>query len=103
MSQKVRWLFLAVIAVFACGRTTSTLLTAASYAGTPYSGTFPSRFPEPSKPSGSTTAAKASPITTRLPGNSGGAFRSTNVDLEPSSERRYNIGWTRPASGSTTP
>jgi hypothetical protein len=30
------------------------------------------------------------------PGNAGGAYRATDVDLEPSSDGGYNVGWTTP-------
>jgi len=52
------------------------------------------RFPETSAPRISTAAAKASPNHDTTAGNSGGQYRSGDVDIEAASEGGYDVGWT---------
>ena len=46
------------------------------------------------RPKISTTAVKASAYHDTSSGNNGGAYRSTDVDIEAASEGGYDVGWT---------
>ena len=52
-------------------------------------------FPAPSRLRISTTAARASPITTAAPQTTGGEYRTTDVDIESATDTGggYNVGW----------
>src|SRR6516165_5643829 len=65
---------------------------AAGYAGTPYGGT-PAAVPGTIQAADFDNGGEAVAYHDTTPGNVGGAYRDTDVDIAPSSEGDYTVGW----------